>query len=117
MVGPFEGHQKHTLKVKLEPGMFIRASVVTLDSYVDGETGGTSAPLWMERLSNVPGTSPLEFIRVYSWVYLAIREVLATPDVAVPYVDSWFSLVEYVGHIKVSRRAGSLDMDIMLATL
>lgn len=90
----------HTLKVKLEPGMFIRPCIVSLDLYIEGTR--SRIPLWLEWLCDVSNASPLGFIRVYCWVYIVIREVLATPDVAVPYVDSWFSLMAYVGHIKVS---------------
>ena len=94
----FESHLTHTLKVKLEPGMFIRACIVPLDSFIEGP----SIPLWLEWLRDVSSVSPLEFVRMYTWVDVVIREILATPGVSVFYVDSWFSLIDYVGHIKVS---------------
>nr|VWO96175.1 NAD-dependent histone deacetylase SIR2 [Ganoderma boninense] len=63
---PFEDHMTYTLKVKLEPGMFIRPSTVTLEAYTGGDIEAPSAPLWLQRLPRGTGSCPLEFTRVHT---------------------------------------------------
>lgn len=91
-----------TLKVMLQPGMFIRPTTVTLDACSgDIMIEALSTPLWLQYLPRSTASCPLEFTRVYTWVVRIIEEVLATSDTSLSYLDSWLSLAEYVGHIKV----------------
>ena len=85
-----------------EPAMFIKAVTVKLDTYTGGDIEAPGAPLWLKSVS-YDKLRPTTHTRVYSWMYAFLQALLATPDMTIPYVQSWFMVLGLVTHIKVCR--------------
>ena len=75
---------------------------VELDSWTGVDVEAPGAPLWLSALVQENGVvRPKNFVRMYLWVHFFVRALLATPDLVIPNLASWFKVLNLVDHIKV----------------
>ncbi|KAI0349432.1 hypothetical protein OH77DRAFT_1594226 [Trametes cingulata] len=96
--GIFQDPSTYKLVLALEPGLFMRHISVTLDTFV-GDEDQYWAPTWLIRLRMIKGWR-VEYVRIYSWVFAFVRDLLTTPGAAVPALDEWVKVFDHVRHIK-----------------
>ena len=89
------------LKLTVTPVLFIKPVTVELDSWTGVNIEAPGAPLSLPALVQENGVvQPKQFVLFYLWVHFFVRALLATPDLLIPNLPSWFKILDLVDNIK-----------------